>query len=407
MLARVAVTFLVWDATASPALAAAAFAITYAPYLGPAQVLAALADRFPYRTTMLVADVVRMILIGIVAVPGMPLPVMLILVFGAAMVEPAYQSSRSALLPKLLSGEVLTLALATYMTLNQAAQLAGYFLGGVMAAVNPHLALGINSACFGISALLLLAFVNHRPAEITEVPRKNLLRETGEGFVVVFSDKILRMIALVVFTTVAFTIVTEGAAASWADHLGGGAFLQGLIMASAPVAMIVASVVFTRFIRPSLRHKMIRPMLLLAPLVLVPALADPPAAVVFLIAVTGNLCAAVLVPLNAMFVKALRDGIRARAFSVMQTGVSLMQGIAVLSIGLLAETSLSVPQSVGLWGVAGAILVGALLVFWPSSTEFDAAANEATSDPKANEAAAQPEDADQDGASSDDQVARR
>ncbi|MGH8792262.1 MAG: MFS transporter, partial [Stackebrandtia sp.] len=374
MLARVAVTFLVWNSTGSTLLSAGAFAITYAPYLGPAQLLATLADRLPYRTTMIVADFLRMILIGLVAIPGMPLPVMLTLMFGVALVEPAYQSSRSALFPKLLFGDALTLGLSVYMTINQTAQLTGYVLGGVLAGLNPHLALAINSACFGISGLLLIAFVSHRPAEKNGKERKNLFRETGEGFALVFGNRVLRMIAFVVFTVVGFTIVTEGAAAAWSDHLGGGALLQGLIMGTAPAATIVATIVFTRFVRPGLRQKLLRPMVLIAPLALTTALLDPVWGAVLGIAAVAKLSSAVLAPLNATFVKAVPDGYRARAFSVMQSGMSLVQGLAVVSIGALAESSLSVPQSVGLWGVAGVILVGLLLAFWPSSAEFAAAA---------------------------------
>lgn len=373
MLARVAVTFLVFQATSSPLLAAAAFGISYAPYLGPAQLLAALADRLPYRTTMIVSDFVRMVLIGLVAVPGMPLPVMLVLLFASAMVEPAYQSSRSALLPKLVSGDALTLALSVYLTLNQAAQLAGYFLGGVIAAVDPRIALIVNSATFAVSGLLLLTLVQHRPPDSDVAHRKSLLRETAEGFTLVFGNRVLRIIALVVFTTVAFTIIPEGAAVMWAHHLGGGAVLQGAIMASAPAAAILSSIVFTRFMRPSLRQKLIRPLVLVAPLSLVPALLDPPGAVAVVIAVTCNLTVASLAPLNAIFVKAVPDGYRARAFSVMQSGTALIQGIAVVSMGLLAQTSLTMPQSVGGWGVAGVVVVAALLWFWPSHTEFDAA----------------------------------
>lgn len=373
MLARVAITFLVFNATGSPFLAAAAFGLSYLPYLGPAQLLATLADRLPYRTTMIIADLVRMVMIGLVAVPGMPLPVMLVLVFAAAMVEPAYQSSRSALMPKLVTGEVLTLALSVHLTLNQTAQLAGYFLGGVIASINPRVALLVNSAAYAVSALILVTWVRRRPAAVTDEPRKRILRETAEGFRLVFGDRVLRMIALVVFVTVTFTIVPEGAAAAWSHEVGGGAVLQGLIMASAPVAAILATIIFTRFMRPTLRQKLIKPLVLLAPLSLLPALFQPPGWLVVGIAVVCNLTVASQSPLNAIFVQAVPDGYRARAFSVMQSGLTLAQGFAVVVTGALAQTPLATSQGIGVWAIAGVVAVGALLVFWPSSQEFDAA----------------------------------
>lgn len=382
MLARVAVASLVWHATNSTLMATAAFAISYAPYLGPAQVLAALADRLPYRSTMVVADLIRMVLIGLVALPGMPLPVMLVLVFASAMVEPAYQSSRSALLPKLVSGDQLTLAMSVYLTMNQAAQLSGYFLGGIIAAVDPRLALMINAVTFGVSAIILLMFVQRRPADSDIQQRKHLLRETTEGFTLVFGHQILRIIALVVFTTAAFTIIPEGAAVPWNDELGGGPLLLALIMGSAPAAAVVSSVVFTRLVKPALRQKLIRPLVLLAPLSLVPALLDPSGPWIVVMAIVCNLTIASVAPLNALFVQAVPDGYRARAFSVMQSGMALVQGGAVVAAGALAQTSLTVSQSVGFWGVGGTVLVLILLWRWPSSQAFDEAVRNAAAPAK-------------------------
>lgn len=378
MLARVAVTFLVFAATESPLLATGAFAISYAPYLGPAQLLAALADRMPYRTTMVAVDALRMVFIGTVGViavlpigVGTALPIMLLLVFASAMVEPAYQSARSALLPTLVDGDALTLAMSVRLTVSQSAVLTGYFLGGVIASINPEVALFINAAGFGASALVLLTFVTKRPPTASPETRHNLFVESAAGFKLVFGNRILRIIALVVFTTCMFTIIPEGAAAPWAAATGGGALLQGVIMASAPVAAIISSVVFTRFTPPAVRQKLIRPLVFLAPLALVPALFEPSGVFVVVIAVVCNFAVASLAPLNAIFVKAVPDGYRARAFSVMQSGLMLVQGTAVVSMGALTQIGLSVPHSVGAWGVAGVIVVGGLLVFWPASSEFD------------------------------------
>jgi hypothetical protein len=74
--------------------------------------------------------------------------------------------------------------------------------------------------------------------------------------------------------------------------------------------------------------------------------------------------------LNTQFVLALPHGFRARAFGVMQQGVQLSQGGAVLLTGLLAERS-SVPLVVGLWSVGGVALMLALAVRWPSARVVD------------------------------------
>ena len=71
-LAKAAVTALVYQQTESVALSAATFALSFLPWLVGGPLLAALAERYRYRTVMVVCDLVRMVLIALVAMPGMP-----------------------------------------------------------------------------------------------------------------------------------------------------------------------------------------------------------------------------------------------------------------------------------------------------------------------------------------------
>ena len=56
--ARVAITVLIFSDTGSVLLSAAGFATSYLPWVAGGPVLAALAERYPYRHVMLVCDVV-------------------------------------------------------------------------------------------------------------------------------------------------------------------------------------------------------------------------------------------------------------------------------------------------------------------------------------------------------------
>jgi hypothetical protein len=78
-----------------------------------------------------------------------------------------------------------------------------------------------------------------------------------------------------------------------------------------------------------------------------------------------------------MFVLALRHGFRARAFGVMQGGLQLTQGCAVLITGLLAE-QFPLPRVVGLWSVGGTLLMLIVVSRWPSNSAFNAAIAAAT-----------------------------
>jgi hypothetical protein len=73
-LARIAVAAIVYDAAGSVPASAASLAVTYLPWLAGAPLLVALAERHPHRRVTLGCDLARPGLVGIAAVPGLPVP---------------------------------------------------------------------------------------------------------------------------------------------------------------------------------------------------------------------------------------------------------------------------------------------------------------------------------------------
>jgi hypothetical protein len=375
-LARAAITVLVYQQTESVLLSAAAFAVSYLPWVVCGPLLAALAERYPYRRVMVVCDLLRMLLVLLLVIPGMPAAASLVVMFLVTLGNAPAQAARSALQPMLLTRDQLPVAMAANATTVQAAQVVGYVAGATLAAaVHPRLAISIGAATFLVSALLILAGVRGRPPAVAESQRTHLLRETGAGFRLVFGNRVLRSIALLVFALGAFAIVPEGLAAAWAaegnpDSVGRGVD-QGMIMAAGPIGFIVGGLVVGRFVAPEARHRLIRPFAILAPLALVPALAAPRAEIVALLTLVSGIAQGGLMPtLNTHFVLALPHGFRARAFGVMQQGIQLSQGGAVLLTGVLAEQA-TVPPVVGLWSVGGVLLMLLLAVRWPSARVVD------------------------------------
>ncbi|MEU8007372.1 MFS transporter [Catellatospora sp. NPDC049111] len=377
-LAKAAVTTLVYEQTQSAGMAAATFAISFAPWVLLGPMLAAVAERYPYRTVMIISDLARMVLIGLVAVPGLPIPVLIGLLFLTALGNPPYEAARSALYPAILAGDRLVVGISLNLSAGQAAQIGGYLAGGLLAAMNPRLSLLLDAGTFALSALLLTFVVRHRPAVGDPAARRNLVRETAEGFGVVFGIPALRAIALLVFSVTLFAIVPEGLAAVWAHHLepGGEAergFAQGMIMLANPAGYVLGGIVIGRFTAPHLRRLLIRPLALLTPIMLVPALLNPSLYAVCLMAAACGFCLAGMLPaINGLFVQALPNVYRARAFGVMQGGMQIMQGSAVLITGMLAS-HWPLHQVIGLWSVAGVVLVLVALSAWPAQERFTAA----------------------------------
>ncbi|GIJ24684.1 MFS transporter [Micromonospora lutea] len=367
--AKAAVTLLVYRETESVALSAAAFAVSYLPWLVGGPLLATIAERHRYRQVMVVCDLIRMALMLLVAIPGTPAPVILALLFATTLANPPSQAARSALLPLILPGDRLVVGLSVNASVGQAAQVVGYLLGAAVATVNPTAALLMNAGAFGLSAVIVRLGVQDRPPAMTGAHRSHLLRETAAGFQMVFRTPVLRAIAVLVFSAMLFSIVPEGLAAAWANEHAGESMNPGLaqavIMAATPVGFILGGLIIGRAIAPARRLRLLRPLAVAAPLALVPALLDPPPVVVALLAAVCGFAVAGLLPMaNGLFVQALPDGFRARAFGVMATGVQVIQGAAVLVTGLLAER-FPLPVVVGVWSAAGVVLMSVVALRWP------------------------------------------
>src|SRR5664279_5248965 len=72
-LARVALSVLVYNETRSGFASAAVYAATFLPVLIGGVVFGPMADRLPRRRLLVVGDLVRAVLLGVMALPGLPL----------------------------------------------------------------------------------------------------------------------------------------------------------------------------------------------------------------------------------------------------------------------------------------------------------------------------------------------
>jgi hypothetical protein len=386
-LARAAVSALVYRATGSAALSAGTLAVGYLPWLTIGPFLSALAERYSKRAVMVTCDVVRGCVIGIVAIPGLSTPLLFTLLFVAALLNPPFESARAALLPSILTGDRYVVGVSLQTTTTTAAMITGYFIGGVVGARYPHVTLLADAITFIGSALLVGLGIKSRPVSRTET-RTTLVRETGAGFHLVFTNPVLRSIAVIVLGVSLLGIVPEGLAAAWAGHFTHNVDQRGLdqalIMISVPIGLILGGAVAGRLINPATRRRLIRPFAIVVPLALTAALADPSVLGVAAIGlVVGFAVSSILVPSNGLYVQSLPASFRARAFGVIQFGIQFVQVGALVGTGLLSDR-FAIHDVVGIWGLFGIGLMIAVATTWPKPAAIDAAIAAAT---VANEAA--------------------
>jgi MFS family permease len=120
-----------------------------------------LADRVSRRLVLGVCDLVRLVVVGVLAgllVAGSPpLWVLLVLVAPLGAATGAANPAFSAILPDLVEPDELVAANGLLGSVSPMAQMvAGPVIGGVLAAIDPGVALMVDAATFGVSAVCVL-----------------------------------------------------------------------------------------------------------------------------------------------------------------------------------------------------------------------------------------------------------
>jgi MFS family permease len=359
--ARVALTVIVYQRTGSPLLTALTYAMTYLPWLVGGLFLSDLADRFPRRDVMIAADLIRFVLVGVMALPGVPLWALIVLLFAVATLNAPFQGARSALRATIMPDDRYTLGLAVSQVTREIGVVGGFVAGGVVVSVlHARPALLIDAGTFAVSALLLSTAVRSRPAAGRR--RQSRLAEMSAGLRLVFTSDRLRPLMLLGWLC-AFYTVPEALAVPYAATLHHGDVAAGLIFAAGPLGSAVGMLVFTRLVRPAARLRWMGPMAVAACLVLVTCLARPGLPGLLVIVALSGLLASYQIAANAAFVLDAPDDRRGQAYAIANGGMNLAQGLLYVLAGV-AATAATPAIAVAGSGLAGAVLATWLMLRW-------------------------------------------
>jgi MFS family permease len=361
-LALVALTLLIYDRTHSPLLAAVAFASGTLPYIVGAMFLAGLADRFPRRSVMVAADAVRMVLVGVMLVPRMPLDALIVLLYAVTAIQPAFDSARSAIIRDIVTRETYPLAAGTLQSTFRILIVAGAAIGGLLVAlVGARSALGIDVVSFAASGLILQAGLRARPA-VAPSGGPGAIASLVSGAQLVFQDRALRALMMLGWLA-AFYEIPVALAAPLAGKLGGGPVAAGLLIASAQVGSVVAMPFYTKRIGPLTRLRWMGPMAVCTCVVLGLTILRPSLAVSMVIFAVANAFTVYQIAANTAFVERVPNERRAQAFGLANAGLVVGQGVAFAVAGALAEV---VPPStvVALAGGLGAVIACGVALRW-------------------------------------------
>lgn len=336
--ARIAVALLVLERSGSAFAASATYACSYLTWLLGGPLLSALPDRYPRRRVMVVSDLVRMVLVALLALPGLSLWLVFTLLILVGLLSPPSDAARSALLADVLEGEGYVVGNALSNAVGQAGQVGGFVAGGALVGlIGVEGALLADAATFAVSAVLLLAMVKeHRVVRAADTAPGSALSEALAGAHLVWGSKRLRVLLFWALLSAGSVIAAEGLAVPISDELGGGPLAAGILTASAPAGFLIGSWLLLRV--PSSRRETLFPVLVAVtclPLLLTPLVESIPVLVaLWVLAGCGN---ALQLVANSAFVQAVPVHLRGRAFGVAVTLLMVLQGLVLLAAGALAE----------------------------------------------------------------------
>lgn len=361
-LARVAVAVLVYERTGSAVWSGFAYAMTLLPGLVAGPVLGPLADRLPRRGLMVVCCLQQAVLVAGMAIPGVPLGVLVVAVAAVAAIAAPFKAAQSGIVLDILEDAQANKAgNARLGIIREAGQLAGLAGGAaVVATVGTTLALSLDAASFVAAAVILRLGLRQRPAARDAAGPH--AADTGGALRIIAAHPPVRLLCGLVLLC-SLTAVPDGVIAPLVDQADGPPWAVTLMLAADCLGFIVGARWASRAGEQRQRDLIaFLAVLSLAPLALFalrPGLV--PMAVLLVLSGIG----AAYLPLirGEIAERVPRDRVGA-VTGLVGSSLRAGQGLAVVGAGGLAQCLRSAALAVAVTGAAGACLSWWCAVRW-------------------------------------------
>ncbi len=368
--ARVALALLILHETDNLVLAALSLAVSFIPGILGSAVLGSLADRFPRRQVMLICDLSRFVLVGLLgvgAVLGAPVWALYLLLLATEFISMPFQLARSSLYPDVLPDPTdFVTAQGTSRSIHLGTQVAGSIFGSLLAGlISPQFALAIDASTFLVSYVVLRSMVQPRPsADVAGTSASQLVSDLRQGASELFRDPVRRSIMLLAWGSTIFMVSPEAVALAYQPGLT--SFEGGILLASVPAGSIAGFLLLQKV--PL--HEQVRLLLPLAALACLPlfatAINPPPLVAAALWFVSGMLEAYVITVIALVTMLTARER-RGRVIGVAAAGFNAATVASFALAGWLAGfADLGPARTVSLAGAAGLVLVAVLRAAWPT-----------------------------------------
>ncbi|GAB3209382.1 MFS transporter [Marinactinospora thermotolerans] len=358
--AQLTLSVLVYGRTGSPLLSALVFALGFLPHLFGAALFSSITDRLPARPLLAVTALVQSATLAAMAIPGLPIPILLLLLLLSGTIAPLYQGTRAAMLPDVLPGDGYPLGRSLLRMAGQTAQIAGFAFGGaLLALVGPATALLIGGGALAVSALLMWTGVRHRPARGSGAGRSLTRESLAGGARVLRSPELRRLLALSCLPP-ALAVTPEALAVPLTDASGGGPAQAGMLLAALPVGMIVGELTAGSLLSARTRARLAVPMAFGVFATMPLFLFAPGTTATVLLLLPCGLGFAYTLGLDRLVLDATPDEARGAVLTLFSATTMVAQGLGYAAAGALAELlpSHMVVAVAGVCGIAVVALAG-------------------------------------------------
>jgi MFS family permease len=387
-LAKVALTILVFDRTNSSLLAALVYALSYLSALAGGLGLSQLADRFPRRTLLVTCTAAQAVLVGLMAIPGMSIPVLCVLVFVVGLIQAPALSAQNAVTREIFTDDELYLRSQDLRGITtNSLMLFGLAGGGVLVVtIGTTWALSINAVTFLVSAVLVRRYLqNRQTAGHSEDGWFSAARW-------VFGSSRMRVL-LTLSWLVGFVVIPEGLVAPLARELNATNAAVGWLLAADPLGFVFGTYVLSRFVSAPHRVKIVGVLATASCACLIAFALKPNVIFALVLLALAGAFGAYQITVSATFNTIVPNEIRGGAFGVIRAGLRVSQGIGVAIGGAAAQAIGSASNTIALAGALGVLIAVPTTVLWArQNREKSAVRQEQTGDGKMkNNAGGQPE----------------
>jgi Transmembrane secretion effector len=371
VIAQLALAVLVFERTGSALGSSLTFALGFVPHLFGGTLLSSVADRFPVRRTLICCDLASAGLVALMALPGLPIPLLLGLLLPLGAIAPVFGGARAASLPDVLGGQGFALGRSLLRMVAQSSQVGGFALGGMLLAVlSPRPLLLLDAASFVASAVLLRVGTRERPSHADKPagsptaaaavgPHRSVARDSLVGVRLALGSPTLRPLLLFSWLPPAFTIAPEALAAPYVARLGGSPTAVGLLLASAAAGSVAGMLIAGSWLSPSRRLRLMVPIATWTFVPLLCFVAHPGLLPAMALLALSGLGWAYSIGLDQRLLEATPEHLRGRTLSLATSGLMLANGLGFAAAGAAAE--FADPQAVIVASSLAGLLVVALL----------------------------------------------